>query len=108
MWPRHYSFLSIIILKRIGELLLTEIISRLAAAVQLGSPGRTARRGVGVASALLVLEHNNIKNIGVRGNGILQPPPSSLVSLEGAPGGRSSTALLVLQHNNIKQDRRPS
>ena len=60
MWPRHYSFLSIIISK-IGQLLLTEVNSRLAAAVKLGSPERSARSGVSMAPALLVLEYIDIK-----------------------------------------------
>jgi len=45
--------LNIIILERIGGQLL-------AAAVQVGS-GAWCKKGISVASALLVLEHNNIK-----------------------------------------------
>ena len=90
MLPWHYSFLSIIIFKRIGERLLPEVISRLAAVVQLCTPRAQCKKGRKCGSALLVLEHNSIKMIGVynRGNKVGNRR-RLLCSLWGAPGGGS-------------------
>jgi len=79
---------------------VNEVISRLAAAVQLG-PRAQCKKWRKCAPALLFLEHNNTK----RSAFVTEVGSRRPVLASPGPGGRSSPALLVLEQSNIKKDR---